>query len=577
MKRVPLLYRGSPGVCNVQRKDVTMKKFTLKAVLIILALAPMTLAVISIALITSNVVVRNLKQDTKEELIIAAKALREYYEYDIVNGYDLVDGFIRYDTSYIDKMRSAGVDLTLFRENIRFMTTITDSNGKRIEGTPASDSVWNTVKSGSDYYSDSVKINGLDYHVYYTPIQYGSKVYGMAFSGKPATQIQNAIMNIYILILSISAGLILFFGAIAWVVAKRVAEPLKEVTARIETLLDVSNEDEIDTVSKIHETSQLITAAGNISRVIREAVIKIQDSAFSLADTVKSTSSMAEEASESTSQISEAMKEITQASVNIAGSVHEISANLDEMNGITAQAVTNVDTLTNSSQSMDTANSSAHESIDDAARSFSHASESISTISEKIHETHDAIEKINDAVNIISDIASQTNLLSLNASIEAAKAGDAGKGFGVVAGEIKKLAERSNESAEQIHEIVMEVEGLSAESVNAALEMKNLIDNERTKLLAAQEKFKALEGEIKLSLQEIGEVSEVISKLDGIKNTILEEVSSLAASSEETSATNEEVAASVVTIAENVKKVADDTETMNKLAGDLSEAVESFR
>ncbi len=572
-----MLYRGSPGVCNVQRKDVTMKKFTLKAVLIILALAPMTLAVISIALITSNVVVRNLKQDTKEELIIAAKALREYYEYDIVNGYDLVDGFIRYDTSYIDKMRSAGVDLTLFRENIRFMTTITDSNGKRIEGTPASDSVWNTVKSGSDYYSDSVKINGLDYHVYYTPIQYGSKVYGMAFSGKPATQIQNAIMNIYILILSISAGLILFFGAIAWVVAKRVAEPLKEVTARIETLLDVSNEDEIDTVSKIHETSQLITAAGNISRVIREAVIKIQDSAFSLADTVKSTSSMAEEASESTSQISEAMKEITQASVNIAGSVHEISANLDEMNGITAQAVTNVDTLTNSSQSMDTANSSAHESIDDAARSFSHASESISTISEKIHETHDAIEKINDAVNIISDIASQTNLLSLNASIEAAKAGDAGKGFGVVAGEIKKLAERSNESAEQIHEIVMEVEGLSAESVNAALEMKNLIDNERTKLLAAQEKFKALEGEIKLSLQEIGEVSEVISKLDGIKNTILEEVSSLAASSEETSATNEEVAASVVTIAENVKKVADDTETMNKLAGDLSEAVESFR
>lgn len=114
-----------------------MKKLTLKKVLIILAVAPMTLAVLVIALITSNVVVRNLKQDTKEELILASKGLKEYYEYDIVNGYDLVDGFIRYDTSYIDRMKSAGVDLTLFKGNIRFMTTITDANGQRIEGTPA--------------------------------------------------------------------------------------------------------------------------------------------------------------------------------------------------------------------------------------------------------------------------------------------------------------------------------------------------------------------------------------------------------------------------------------------------------
>lgn len=553
------------------------KKITLKTMLVMLALIPLILAVIIISVATSSIMVRNLKQSTKEELIVAAKALREYYEYDLLNNNDLVNGFIRYDTNYIDSMHATGVDLTLFKGNIRFMTTIRDANGRRIEGTSASSAVWKAVSAGKDYYSDSVKINGLDYHVYYMPLQYATKVYGMAFSGKPATQIKQAERTIYMTIAGISMGLILLFAVITMIIAKRVADPLREVAERIEKLLDVNLDVNIKSDSNIYETSQLITAAEKISKVLNEAVSKIQDSAFSLTDTLKSTADMAGEASDSASQIAEAMKELAESAVNIAGSVHEISTSLDEMNSVTIQAVSNVEILSRSSDSMNNANTSAHESIDDATRSFSAASSSITEISMKIHETHEAIERINNAVNIISDIASQTNLLSLNASIEAAKAGDVGKGFGVVAGEIKKLAERSDESAEQIREIVEEVEGLSAESVEAAEAMRKLIDNERAKLLSAQEKFRTLEAEIKTSLQEIVSVSDVISQLDGIKNTILEEVNNLAATSEETSATNEEVAASVENIAENVKKVADDTETMNELAGGLSEAVAYFK
>ena len=82
-----------------------MKNLSLKSMLIMLSLVPLIIAVSIIAVVTSRVVVRNLKENTKEELIVAAKALREYYEYDFVNNNDLVDGFIRYETSYIDAMK----------------------------------------------------------------------------------------------------------------------------------------------------------------------------------------------------------------------------------------------------------------------------------------------------------------------------------------------------------------------------------------------------------------------------------------------------------------------------------------
>ena len=554
-----------------------MKKISLKTMLIMLALVPLILAVVIISVATSGIMIRNLKQNTKEELIVAAKALKEYYEYDILNDNDLVDGFIRYDTNYIDSMHSTGVDLTLFKGNIRFMTTIKDNNGKRIEGTPASDAVWRAVSAGKDYYSDSVKINGIDYHVYYMPIQYATKIYGMAFSGKPATQIQAAERSIFIAIASISAGLILFFAVATMIIAKRVADPLKEVAERIETLLNVNLSVDMQSESSIYETSQLIIAAEKISEVLNETVRNIQESAFELTDTVKSTAEMAGESSISASQISEAMKSLAKSAVSIAVSVHGISENVEEMGNVTSQAVQNVENLSQNSSSMNTANASARESIDDAVKSSVKAFDAIDIITAKIRETNASIAKISEAVDIISDIASQTNLLSLNASIEAAKAGEAGKGFGVVAGEIKKLAERSDESAEQIRDIVAEVEALSSECVASAEDMKKTIDGERGQLVSAQEKFRELEGEIKASLEEIASVSEITSRLDGIKNTIFEAVNKLAEISEETSATNEEVAASVENIADNVKKVADDTKTMNKLADNLSAAVANFK
>ena len=141
----------------------------LKATLIYLALVPLTVGLIILGIVSYNILKSTIDDDIMEELTIASSGLREYYEYNLMNDYNLTDGFLTYaPEEYIDKIAgSTGIDLTIFNNNIRFMTSIIGSDGNRIEGTEASEAVWKAVSAGNDYYTDDVVINGIDYYVYY--------------------------------------------------------------------------------------------------------------------------------------------------------------------------------------------------------------------------------------------------------------------------------------------------------------------------------------------------------------------------------------------------------------------------
>ena len=246
------------------------------------------------------------------------------------------------------------------------------------------------------------------------------------------------------------------------------------------------------------------------------------------------------------------------------------------MGSVIEQAVSNVGSLTEHSGTMDDANKQALKCFENIADSSVKSSKAIDLITEKVKTTNNSISKINDMVTMISGIASQTNLLSLNASIEAARAGEAGRGFGVVAAEIKKLAEQSEESAEQIKEIVTEIGALSDECVNETTGVHDIINEEKRFIKETRETFDTLAKGIATSLKEISSVSEITTKLENIKGTILTSIESLVEIAEHTSATNEEVAASVAVISENVEHVAGDTDTIDQLALDLREAVKHF-
>lgn len=557
-------------------KNNGKRGISITSMLILFALVPLTVTAIILVVISSVNIVNSIKTNTREELEVASQALRDYYEYDIINNIDLVDGFCEYDTTYIDKIKSRGVDLTLFKENIRFMTTIKDDDGKRIEGTKASDEVWKTVSSGEEYYSDDVVINGKDYYVYYMPLTDGHNVYGMAFAGKSTEHVNKAIQKVISSMLLMCLALIVMFVFIALTIAKKVSEPLKQVSNNIK---DISNGKlNIDVVAKsnVTETITLIESASTLTNVLGESIGKIKESTETIDAKLSSTNALANETSDSANQIAQSMQELANTTFSMTESVQSISENVNTMDTIIDNVVNSSNKLSNNANSMAEANKEANACINNISESSKKSSNAIEDISIKINDTNSAVAEITEMVDLITNIATQTNLLSLNASIEAARAGEAGRGFAVVAGEIKTLAEQSNTSADKIKTIVSNIGTTSSECVKQSDIVRDIIAEQRRLLEEAQEKFSRLNNDINNSIVEIDSVSAVTEQLTSIKDVIASAVTDLSSVAEESTATNEEVAATVDSIANNINDVSSNTNEITTLSNELYESVKYF-
>ena len=547
-----------------------------KQMLVMFAVIPLIVGILVISMFSVEISVKTFKENIKSELKLAAKSLREYYEYDLINDNDLVDGFCEYNTEYIDRMAETEIEFTLFKEDVHFMTTIKDENGKRIEGTKSDQAIWDIVRTGDDYFDTNININGKEYYVYYMPLGKPGDVRGMAFAGKESSIVNEARNTLYWVTVIAAIILILVILVVTILLSRKISTPLRNIANNIKKL---SNGESVTirANSSIQETVSLIESAKKLSSALNNSISKIRSSAEELKASMESTTTLAKQSATGTDHITKSMDSLSRATETMAESVQAINSNVISMGSMIDNIVENTDHLNASSSNMLTANEEAADCIFNMTTSSSKSANAIETISRKITDTNNSIGKIEEMVGFITEIADQTNLLALNASIEAARAGETGRGFGVVAEEIKHLAEQSNNSAQRITEIVSEISEQSEECVSQSREVEKIISEEQRLLSITRDKFNILDSEIKTSVQEINSVSAITDELNTIKEVITNAVSDLSAISEETAATNEEVTNSISQISKNVVRVSNDSEHMNELSETLKEAVSYFK
>jgi methyl-accepting chemotaxis protein len=195
----------------------------------------------------------------------------------------------------------------------------------------------------------------------------------------------------------------------------------------------------------------------------------------------------------------------------------------------------------------------------------------------KIQEFETQSQDIGGFVNIINDIAAQTNLLSLNASIEAARAGDAGRGFAVVANEIRKLADQSVHAAKQIQNIVTMITDKTKDTVDTAMEAESIVGSQSEALNKTIQVFDNINEHVNNLASNLDNISGGIMKIESAKSDTMDAIQSISAVSEETAAASQEVSATAVSQIDSVERLLMAAQELEADAKKLEESISIFK
>lgn len=563
-------------IISMKKENTEMKgKLGYLQVILMIGCIPLTVAIMAITIYSAGKMKSELIDSTYLRLKTCTTSVEQYFTWDIRE--DILE---RDEISYqfIDSLKSDDIEQTLFIGDERFISSIIDEKGKRNEGTKAEPEIWEQVKAGNDYKASGVEIQGEKYYVYYSPVYSDDgEILGMAFSGERQSTVDNSVAGTLMNLFIISGVLLVLCVGIMIVLAFRIRRPLMITSGYIERVADGDLSGRPECSSVISEVKTLINASTSLADKLGGIVTEVDEHAGILDDSMASLNALAEANSTSTNQIRQVMDDLSSTAVTLADNVQSVNAKVNEMgdnmSAINSEAVT----LNDNSDKMNRAGQNVSESMTLVLTSSHTASDIIAQLIEQVNETNKAIASINEAVELISDITSQTNLLSLNASIEAARAGQAGRGFAVVASEIKQLADQSSQGADSIKNIADNILEKSNRSVILTGRMKELAEQEQTDIGNAKESFDILNRIIEENAAIAQTVMDKTKNLEALKLDIINSVSELSAISEENAASNEEVTARVTEIAESVNRISEDTQTVRKVSSDMKELMDYFK
>lgn len=479
---------------------------------------------------------------------------------------------------YINMYKEQGIEMTVSLDGKRVSTSIVDDRGKAIVGTSVPSEVISIVEDkGETYSSNNVTINGEPYFGYYTPIFEDGRIAGSFFAGLPKSIVAKNIKALVTKILSYGILVLSLCIIITSVLSLRLRKPILSLSDFLKKLSEGDLSETHNYGSSIIEIQTLLDSASNLRESLSNIVSQVKDSTNQLRGTISDTQLESDSVSEGVSQVSNTVGEVAKVSSSMAEDVQATSTKVSVITDSIENIVRSIDNLRKCSNSLQLASVDVKESMESVKESSEMSASLSETINNKIEETSNVVSSINIAVDAIINISSQTNLLSLNASIEAARVGEVGNGFAVVADSIKSLSTESGNNAKDISELADNIISKVNESVKLVKDMSSIIISELNAVEEASSNIEELNKRIADSVKEIQNIETLVESIDKSKNTVIERMESLSAISQETAASSEEITSSVETMSVAILGVNNDIKNVKEHVDKLETSIGLFK
>ena len=364
---------------------------------------------------------------------------------------------------------------------------------------------------------------------------------------------------------------------LALIVSRVIANSMQDMTGRLEVLSKNDLSQETFAVDQNDEIGKMMRAFAEMQNNLSSVIGRLKNTADGLVESCHVMDHSTDEAAMSMHDINNAAGELADTATQTAGNVSDVSRGMDDISNVMERSVATAEQLHTASTEINAVTNDGVKTVETLTKINSQSLEAFESIFTAIANIQDSADKISGASNLISSVAEQTNLLSLNASIEAARAGDAGRGFAVVAEEIRQLSDESASSVDTINTLLAELQ----QNTNGAIEksnlVKNLVDKQSESVRETRGSFDHIVDSVRKVEEAIVEIRSINRELDtGIRN-ITELVESLSAASEENAATAEELSATSDVVNRNVEELRSTQESINAASDELEEIVQLFK